>query len=54
MFGEDGVKSIKNGIEDKIQEIIPFKQKEFSNKVDMSIISVLQDDFIIDLDRQIF
>ena len=49
VFGEDGVRSIKNGIEDKIQEIIPFKQKEFSNKVDTSIISVLQDDFIIDL-----
>ena len=37
VFGEDGVKSIKNDIEDKIQEIVPFAQKEFSNKVLMVI-----------------
>ena len=49
IFGKDIVNSIKNDVEDKIHEIVPFAQKEFANKVDKSIISLLQDDFIIDL-----
>ena len=49
VFGKDVVNSIKNDVEDRIQEIVPFAQKEFANKVDVKIISLLQDDFIIDL-----
>ena len=49
VFGKDVVNSIKNDVEDRIQEIVPFAQKEFANKVDKKIIQLLQDDFIIDL-----
>ena len=49
VFGKEAVRSFKDDVEKQITEIAPFATKEFSNKVDRKIISILQDDFIIDL-----
>ena len=49
VFGKEAVKTYKDDVEKRINEIAPFARKEFSNKVDLKIISILQDDFIIDL-----
>ena len=49
VFGTEAVRTYKDDVEKRINEIAPFARKEFSNKVDLKIISILQDDFIIDL-----
>ena len=49
VFGTDVVKRFKSEVHKNVTEIAPFAQKEFSYQVDLKIISVVEDDFIIDL-----
>ena len=49
VFGTDVVKRFKSEVHKNVTEIAPFAEKEFSYKVDLKIVSVIEDDFIIDL-----
>ena len=49
VFGERMAKNLKDNVEKSISEMVPFARKGFANEVDVRIMQVIQDDFIIEL-----